>query len=538
MKDSFSKAVANITKHGDTDVFPLPIDNIILFDNHKDTVAILIDFNTHFDARLASHPPSHYSSLVPVGYTGFRLVAQLDPIWNALFLGLVISIADRIEDARVPTTANKVFSYRYKWSPEGADLWAPDFNWRSFMEHSMKLAATSAYVVACDISEFYPRLNHHRLENALKHLHVPGDQPAKIMKFLSNFSGTYSFGLPVGGPAARLLSELVLNQIDHLLRAAGVQFCRFSDDYHIFADSYPEAVKSVLLLSQLLIKNQGLQLQKSKTRIMTGAEFLATNPLRDPRARDADDEVPLPFAEQSRSLLRLSLRFDPYSPTRHEDYESLRTELEKYDILGILRAELSKSRIHVALAKKIVQAVKFIDESKRGDAIASLVKSEELLYPVYSNVLTSARVLFESLNTETAKFVVSHVEKLVRNRSYVMQADINLIAAIRLLGLSRGDLVVDTLASVYSATQSAAVKRDIILAMAKLGSWYWLSDLRNSFMTFSSQERRAFIIASYALSDEGKHWREHIDPELSPFERLVKRWAAERVARPGWSVPL
>lgn len=51
-------------------------------------------------------------------------------------------------------------------------------------------------------------------------------------------------------------------------------------------------------------------------------------------------------------------------------------------------------------------------------------------------------------------------------------------------------------------------------------------------------ERRAFIVASYTMSDEGKHWRQHISPELSAFEDLVKIWASEKIQQTGWRIPV
>jgi hypothetical protein len=227
----------------------------------------------------------------------------------------------------------------------------------------MELANEHKFVVVCDISEFYPRLNHHRLENAIKHLNVKTDAPFKIREFLSNFSGTYSFGIPVGGPAARILSELVLNQIDRLLRATGIMFCRFADDYH--SDTYEEAFAGLVFLSERLLRNQGLQLQKSKTRIMSGQEFISTSPLKfdDDESEGTAETAAATHSslqEQSKSLLRFSLRFDPYSPTREEDYEALRQEIEKFDIIALLRSELAKTRIHISLTKKIVSTVRFI----------------------------------------------------------------------------------------------------------------------------------------------------------------------------------
>src|SRR5208283_2325363 len=96
---------------------------------------------------------------------------------------------------------------------------------------------------------------------------------------LSRFSGGVSYGLPVGGPAARLLSELLLNRTDRLLLANKIIFCRFVDDYRIFADSRASAYRALLLLSQVLLADEGLTLQRNKTRILSSDEYVATNPL-------------------------------------------------------------------------------------------------------------------------------------------------------------------------------------------------------------------------------------------------------------------
>jgi hypothetical protein len=127
------------------------------------------------------------------------------------------------------------------------------------------------------------------------------------MDILQNFSGTYSFGMPVGGPAARILSELLLNQIDSLLRFEGIEFCRFADDYHLFSDSYEGAFRNLVFLSEKLLMNQGLQLQKSKTRIMTGAEFVATSPLGHAVDDTAPDEATPDLAEHTRCPTRVNI---------------------------------------------------------------------------------------------------------------------------------------------------------------------------------------------------------------------------------------
>lgn len=233
------------------------------------------------------------------------------------------------------------------------------------MECSLENAKDHAYVVACDISEFYLRISHHRIENALRQAHIDQDIPWRVMEFLGNFSNTNSYGIPVGGPAARILSELLLNQIDRLLKAEGIKFCRFADDFHMFCDSTEEAYRYLLFLSDKLLANQGLQLQKSKTRLMSRAEFVDTSPFHlDDEAEVGD--LPRPDHQtKARELLRFSLRFDPYSSTAEEDYELLRQEIARFDIITLLKSELSKTRVHIRLKIAITSWPRYTREQPR-----------------------------------------------------------------------------------------------------------------------------------------------------------------------------
>ena len=101
----------------------------------------------------------------------------------------------------------------------------------------------------------------------MRQLHLKRDQSSKIRKCFSNFSRTNSFAIPDGKPAARILSELVLNQLDRLLSLEGIQFCRFADDYHLFCDNYKQAFRSLVFLWQRLPLNEGSQLHKANTKI-------------------------------------------------------------------------------------------------------------------------------------------------------------------------------------------------------------------------------------------------------------------------------
>lgn len=106
----FELAIKNITSFGDTDIFPLPFENHVLFDQKDKLTALLIEAFDEFDKIFARAPPQHIGSLTPVGHTGFRWAAQLDPFWNAFLLGLILAISESIEASRLPKSSNTIFS--------------------------------------------------------------------------------------------------------------------------------------------------------------------------------------------------------------------------------------------------------------------------------------------------------------------------------------------------------------------------------------------------------------------------------------------
>lgn len=544
-KDQFKAAAklaaTNIIKHGDTDIFPYPFDRHAYFDKLDDLVDLISEYDEKFDDYITRYSPQHTSALTPVTYSGFRWATQLDPIWNVHFLACVLALAKKFESVRIPKSDDVVFSYRYSPDKKSGDLFDRKYGWFQFMSRSLELSNEYAYVVSCDISEFYPRLGHHRVENALKQIAGDVIYCKRIMDFLSHYSNSRSFGLPIGGPAARILSEITINQIDRLLLGGGIVFTRFADDYHLFAHTREDAYRNLIFLSEKLFINQGLSLQKSKTRIMSAAEFRATNPILEngPEADPEDGAHATEAKEHSRHrLMRFSLRFDPYSPTAEEDYETLKQEIRKFDIVNLLKEELSKSRVHTALAKKIISAIKFLDGQSKDDAVLSLLDNADVLYPIFSAVLMTISEVFDDITEETQNKIIESLHKLINDQSHIMRVDVHLAFAIRVLSHKNTMPNHALLQQLYETRTSPIIRRDIILIMAKWGEWYWLSDIRNRFRELTGQERRAFIVASYKLSDEGEHWRKAIRSEFNPYENFVLSWAGERSNNKSWDVPL
>jgi len=526
-------AVKNVAHLGDTDVFPYPIENQIFFDKPSEVAGLLFERHKNFKESLKRYPPIHQSMLSAVGYTGLRWATQLDPMWNAYLLAMVMSIGDQIESVRVPVHREIVFSYRFSWNRADGNIFSRDVGWVDFQKKSVEHARKFASVLVCDISDFYPRIYHHRLENSLKKAAKGADAVWRIMRLLKYFSKNASYGLPVGGPAARLLSELLLNRVDKLLLAEGIVFCRYADDYHLFSNSEEESYKLLVSLSTKLLENEGLLLQKGKTRILTSDEFMRTSEFSDLNQPDNSLEA------SSREFMRLRLYYDPYSPTADQEYDSLKAELARFDVVGMLAREIRKSRIHQALTRKLVNAIQHVDSQQKSGAVVSLVDNLEALYPVMPAVVMTIKSVLPELDDPTKELIFSRLRHLLSVGSYVLTVPAHLAYAVRLIAYDTSEETDELLVRVYNQSTSSSIRRDIILAMAARESDYWISDLKNRFSLLSPWERVALIIASTVLpGDEGDHWRKNTRDGFSDFESLVERWTEERVATGSWKVPI
>lgn len=532
IQKAIRSAINNIAKHGDTDIFPFPFENHIFFDCPDECCDLLMQLHNNFENYLATYSPFTLESLTPVGYTGFRWATQIEPFWNAYYLALVIAIADQIESTRIPEAEKVVFSYRYSWNEEDAKLFA-DSTWRDYRVRAMDLSQDAKYVVLTDISDFYPRVYHHRIENALARLPDAGDYPARIMRLLSTFSKNVSYGLPIGGPASRILSELALVSVDDNLFRRNICFCRYADDYSIFCSSKSEAYKHLVFLSEKLF-NEGLVLQKTKTRIISAEEFRETAAILDPKANHSEDGE----ATEEQKLLNISIRFDPYSPTAEEDYERLRAAVSEIDIVGILGREVSKAAIDPTVTRQAINALRALSPFARDGAIRTLLDPSNLdvLTPVFVTVMRAVRGVYEDLDDETKEFVDTSLIGIYDSGSHLLSVELNLSYFIQAISIRRSRRKEEILVELYDHMPSVLWRRQIILAMARWNCYYWLTDIKNKYAGLSQWERRAFILASYVLGDEGSHWRQHIKQTWSPMDTLVRDWFSARYQQTG-SIP-
>lgn len=520
MKDSFRKALLNIIKHGDTDIFPFPFERYLFEDKIEETIKILCKYHSNLEEAISKSPPLTIVQLCQVGYFGFRQGTMIEPFWNAYFLGLIISIADEIEKKRINEEDKKVYSYRYQWQKSKSSLFK-ELNWIDYKKQCIEYSNNYAFVLQTDISSFYPRINHHKLENEIIRV-TTEDTKKRIMILLSQFSGTISYGLPVGGPASRILSELALNQTDLHLKTRGIEFCRYVDDYTIFCKDESEAYKTLVLLSEKLSNDQ-LILQKEKTKIMSSQEYREIHKFLDPKPSEEaiDDE---------QKLLNISIRFDPYSDTAIEDYEDLKEAIREIDIISILSREVNKTRIDQTITKQAVKSIKVLPLESQTKAIKILIDHDNLitLSPVFTTIIRAIRGVYEDLTDEAKDIIDDSLLGLFKTQNYLTKIEINLNYIIQIFSLRYSPEKETLLISLFENETSHLLRRQIIVTMSNWNRYHWLVDIKNKFSSFTTWEKRAIVYASYFLNDEGEKWRDQNIKFFTTEEKLVNDWCLDR----------
>ncbi|WP_445778258.1 RNA-directed DNA polymerase [Shewanella sp.] len=524
LASSFKLATKNVIKFGDTDIFPYPVETRMFNDVFDSLSKSLTETHADFDNRLNESAPVNISTCSTVGYTGYRWATQIDPYWNVYFLGLVLSLSKKIEESRVGVTT--VYSYRYKPDYLTGSLFSKDVSWRSFQEDSLTLVKEEEdinYVLTCDIADFYTRIYHHRLENALDRIDPQKTIASKIKKLMQNFSGTNSYGLPVGGPAARILAELSLDSIDHILQINGIRFKRYVDDFVIFCKTKEDAHSILTFISRKFMENEGLTLQKHKTSIMSKEEFIS---LTQAKLFGLNEDEGSPMKAK---FMSLPIRFDPYSQNAVEQYDTIKESLKDFDLLGMLSSELQKSKINQPFSKQLVRAFAATDENILSNAYTIIFDNINELYPIFTTVVQVATTNWNKFNEPAKASITNKIIQLIKSDSFILKTELNLAYVVKLLAKNNSVENQTTLTEIYkSNTDSILITLVVTQTMAKWNVHYWLTDLRRVFPTMNPWQRRLFIVISYLLGDEGKHWVAHNKNKFNFIDTLYREWGAKR----------
>ena len=271
--EACNTAINNVIKEGTTDVelFKKPFEIKLLENNEIRQEVIENIVNSIKKCNLEELKISKIGHvLVPKkNLCDYRKCAWIDVIDEIKYLTIVLLMARDIEVARDNKSNKKVFSYRLKIKGNNGYIFDNEYNYTSFRNRIAEKSKmkNKRIVVECDISNFYDRLNLHRLESVLLSIEKIDKDAIKLLnEILLFWSNRDSYGLPVGSNASRILAEAALIEIDNYLISKNIDFCRFVDDYRIFSKSESEAHKNLAILVERLNK-EGLFLNFSKTNI-------------------------------------------------------------------------------------------------------------------------------------------------------------------------------------------------------------------------------------------------------------------------------
>jgi hypothetical protein len=134
--------------------------------------------------------------------------------------------------------------------------------------------------------------------------------------------------------------------------------------------------------------------------------------------------------------------------------------------------------------------------------------------------------------------ICAKIREHIITKAYVLDNELHAAYAVRILAEMKSTENQDALVTLYNRFRSPLVRRDIILVMAKWQEYSFLSDQLNEYSGASPWERRAFIIASYAMGDAGAHWRRYNSAQFNPFEKILRDWAAEKSNSKSWVIPI
>ena len=499
-------AIANVMREGLTDIFPEPFEVSLLKGEH---------FRKHVREQVTSRIKSGSLSglkVFPISHVlfpkkdayDFRRAALIHPIDTICYLALILTFADEIEKHRLPKRSNHVFSYRFK--PNRGYLFDPKFSYTKFQAHVSEVVRSKRVkvLVKCDISNFYDRLNLHRLESTLLSLPIDKKQVKLTNELLLFWANRDSYSLPIGGNASRVLAETALIAVDDYLKSLKVRFCRYVDDYRLFAPDARTAHAWLTLLVERLYL-EGLSINPSKTVIEDVSE--KTKP-------------PSPSAElrQFNSEMRQSRIIAGYSgliPTKFRELSQREVddlkEVETKEVEGRIR----KSEIlQPDEIRRFFRVVVATGKYRRLWLFPDVVEK----FPQFTPLLTDLLIKKEAEVSDSLRGKIrAYFSDLLVSASSL--PEYMLIAIVRLLG-SPGFANSVALMEFFRSLKrnsGAYVGRAVLDALAQGVNRTDVLEIRQFFARADHWEKRAIIrIVNLTLSEEEKRpWLKNVKVHLA-----------------------
>ncbi|KAA9366150.1 RNA-directed DNA polymerase [Ochrobactrum quorumnocens] len=500
-------SLEHITTHGDTDIFPYPFEFEFLMEKKEEIVTALASENT-----ATFRPLSSLDSLVPKSRHGFRVAHQLYPTDAIFLLAATFSIGAQIEAVRGDAD-RPGFSYKFEPNEEFS-MFATDNRFGNWLlkqyVHTVFTEQQYTHVVEADISDFYQRIYHHRLENGL--LEAAGDitETRLIRSFLRDIRARQSFGIPVGGNATRLLAELSLVDIDRALLGEGYEFTRYVDDFRIFIKPDQDPYNALAFLADNLWSSEGLSLASAKTRVISFQQYREQLELSS--GEDATQ------AEASAAERLLSALYDA------EESDIPPEDLVNIDLVAEIYAETGKDFWDLGKIRILLRCMKLTRDANAADF---LKENYSILMPFAKEMV----LLMEELSLE---------ENISFQDMEVSIVDLILTPAIRHLHVTRAWLLELFVRGVISISAAQARRLDVLSETLDQRAIFQIRALLGEVHYFRQRKARineltpwlqpAFLYSAACLpAEEYRTWLGNIKQSLSfPLANLFVDWARSR----------
>ena len=512
---SLDWALAHAQTYGDTDIFPNAFEFSAIESDWAEVKAAIQEQDVmKWKVRATRR------CLVPKHRFGFRISTQLDPLDFLVFTALVWQVGKKLEGQRIATRENIVHSYRFSPTSDGR-MYSDDFSYRSFQQASNaaceKLKPT--HVVIADIADFFPRIYTHRIDNALDRALGTGHMAGIAIKnLIAHWAGAYSYGLPVGSSASRLIAEITLADIDQLLLSEGAKYVRYSDDFRIFCCSEAEAYKYLTITARALFENHGLTLQQNKTKIVT-LESFKKHYLRQNDKKELDT-----LSEQFYELLEEIGIVDTYGDI---DYESLAPEhqraIDELNLNSILVEQIAEEEPDLSLLKFLLRRLGQLGST---DCIDLIFDNFDKFGPVIRETVEYFLRL-TSLSSEEKNVLGKELLDIYQDKSssvaYLEYSRMYMLHPFAVDGEWNSE---EQYVKLFNDATDEFSKIELLLAMGRSNKDFWFRSRKQSIHEMSPWIRRAFIYSASCLpSDEYKHWVRGIDAQLDEVERAIAKWA-------------
>lgn len=220
--------------------------------------------------------------LAPVFLNKFFMITDLAPVDLCYYRSIIEMIYEKSkkkhdENTELYKKNNQYFSF---------------YNQNDFFKEIKSYYKTNKDEKWClylNISDFYPRIYHHRLENILLDYMKDKNENSKkhllvgtLMNMLKSLNKKQSYGIPIGPDCSKNLAEIFLFSLDeqflhycNVISNGQFKYYRYSDTFFIIFDKKEQNARMTLQnIAQIFINNNNFNFQSNKSEIIKLSEFI------------------------------------------------------------------------------------------------------------------------------------------------------------------------------------------------------------------------------------------------------------------------